>query len=282
MDNPAIHNYFLIYCKVTTKCSKFALQFVAMSKISFNIRRLRELKKLSQENLADELQITRARLGAYEEGRSAPPIEILIKLSDYFQVPIDIMVRNDLRKTDAATLMNIGNNRVLFPMIVDHENRDVIEVVTEKASAGYLNGYADPEYMEQLPSMQLPFTFTGKHRAFPVKGDSMPPVQTGDYIVGKYLEKPEEVVDGKTYILLTRNEGIVYKRLYKENLSTFTLHSDNVSYAPYALKTEDMLEIWEFVCCLKTSDKRGDEINMENMMELLRSMKVDIERLKKV
>jgi len=281
MDDPAIHNYFLFSCKVTTKCSNFVLQFVVMSKISFNIRRLRELKKLSQESLADELQITRARLGAYEEGRSAPPIEMLIKLSDYFQISLDLLLKTDLRKTDSATLMNIGNNRVLFPVMIDQENRDVIEVVTEKASAGYLNGYSDPEYMEQLPFMQLPFTFTGKHRAFPIKGDSMPPVNTGDYIVGKYLEKPEEVADGRTYILLTRNEGIVYKRLYKENLSTFTLHSDNVSYAPNSVKAEDVLEIWEFVCCLKTSDKKGGEINMENMMDLLRSMKVDIERLKK-
>ena len=84
-----------------------------MSKISFNIRRLRELKKLSQENLADELQITRARLGAYEEGRSAPPIEILIKLSEYFRISLDLLLKTDLRKTDSATLMNIGNNRVL-------------------------------------------------------------------------------------------------------------------------------------------------------------------------
>ncbi len=257
------------------------LQIVVMSKISFNIRHLRELKKLSQESLADELNITRARLGGWEEARNEPPIEMLIRISEYFHVSIDILVKADLRKTDLASLVKLGNNRVLFPMVIDQENRDVIEVITEKASAGYLNGYSDPEYMEKLPAMNLPFVFSGKHRAFPITGDSMPPVTKGDYIVGKYIEKLSEVADGKTYILLSKEEGIVYKRLYRKNKTTFELHSDNRSYPPYNIEAKSILEIWEFVCCLKTSDKKDDEINLENMMDLLRSLKVDIEQLKK-
>ena len=49
-------------------------------KLSENIKFLRGLKKLSQEDLAAALDITRSRLGAYEEGRNEPPIEILIRL----------------------------------------------------------------------------------------------------------------------------------------------------------------------------------------------------------
>ena len=159
-----------------------------MSKISFNIKHLRELRKLSQERLAEDLSITRARLGAYEEGRNEPPIEILIKLSEYFHIAIDALVKADLRKTDLQALMNIGKNRLLFPVIIDKKNNDQIEVVTVKASAGYLSGYADPEYMEKLPIMNLPFDFIGKHRSFPINGDSMPPLKTGDFVIGKFVE----------------------------------------------------------------------------------------------
>lgn len=257
------------------------LYFVAMSKISFNIRHLRELKKLSQEGLAEELSITRARLGAYEEARNEPPIEILIRLSEYFRISIDILVKADLRKTDINALLKIGDNRLLFPVILDKENKDRIEVVTAKASAGYLNGYADHEYVEKMPVMELPFTVTGKHRAFPIRGDSMPPLETGDYVVGKYVETLKQISDGKTYVLLTKDEGIVYKRIHKKSANIFELHSDNKSYQPYTVKAQDVLEIWEFVCCLKTSDKKEAEINMENMMKLLLSMKVEMEQLKK-
>lgn len=258
------------------------LYFVAMSKISFNIRFLRELKKLSQEQMADELNITRARLGAYEEGRNEPPIEILIRLSEYFHVAIDALVKADLRKTDIKGMLNIGNNRLLFPVIIDKENNDQIEVISVNASAGYLNGYADPEYIEKLPSMNLPFSFTGKHRSFPIKGDSMPPLITGDYVIGKYVESTNDIVNGKTYILLSKTEGIVYKRVYKkDNDQTLELNSDNKSYEPYNINLQDVLEIWEFVCCLKLSDKEEEEINLESVMKFLSSMKVEIERLKK-
>jgi len=121
-----------------------------MSKIAYNIRYLRDLKKLSQEALADDLKITRARLGAYEEVRNEPPIEILIKFSDYFHISIDALVRTDLRKTNLDSLIKIGNNRTLFPIMIDKENKDYIEVIPAKASAGYLNGYADPEFVEKI------------------------------------------------------------------------------------------------------------------------------------
>lgn len=252
-----------------------------MSKIAYNIRHLRELKKLSQEALSEELKITRARLGAYEESRNEPPIEILIRLSDYFRISVDALIKADLRKTDVNSLMKIGENRLLFPVILDKENNDRIEVVTGKASAGYLNGYADPEYIEKLPFMELPFKITGKHRTFPVKGDSMPPLGTGDYVVGKYLESSKNISDGKTYILLTTTDGIVYKRVKRKSQALLELHSDNKIYKPYVLKTQDVIEIWEFVCCLKLSDKKPEEINIENMMNLLLSMKIELEQIKK-
>jgi transcriptional regulator with XRE-family HTH domain len=252
-----------------------------MSKISFNIRHLRELKKLSQEGLADELKITRARLGAYEEARNEPPIEILIKLSEYFQISIDALVKSDLRKTDINAFMKIGENRVLFPIVIDRENRDRIEVINQKASAGYLNGYSDPEYIGKLPFMELPFVVTGKHRTFPIKGDSMPPLASGDYVVGRYIESIREVIDGRTYILLTKNEGIVYKRIYKKLKGSIELHSDNKSYLSYTMDNREILEIWEFVCSLKISDKKEEDINVESMMKLLLSMKVELERINK-
>lgn len=250
-----------------------------MSIIAANIRHLRTLKKLTQETIADDLDITRSRLGAYEESRNEPPIEMLIKFADYFQVSVDILIRVDLRKTDINTLMEMGNNRLLFPIVIDKENKDRIEVITAKASAGYLNGYSDPEFIENMPFMELPFEVIGKHRSFPVKGDSMPPLTTGDFVVGKYIESMEEVSDGKTYILLTKEDGIVYKRLYKKP-DFFELHSDNKMYLPYKIKATDILEVWEFVCCLKTSDKK-EEINLESMMKLLLSMQVEIQQLKK-
>jgi len=205
---------------------------MTITKIAKNIRILRDMKTLSQEQLAEALGINRSRLGAYEEGRNEPPIDLLIKIASFFQISIDALIRGDLSKTDPEALMKIGKNRILFPVLIDKDNNDVIEVVPIKACAGYLNGYADPQFVEELPVMNLPFKIVGKHRAFAIKGDSMPPLKDGAMIVGKYLESLDEVKDGQTYIVLTKEDGLVYNRLNRtgKNAEQFDFYSDNTSY----------------------------------------------------
>jgi transcriptional regulator with XRE-family HTH domain len=251
-----------------------------MSKIANNIKHLRSLKKWSQGQLADEVELSRARIGSYEEGRAEPSIEVMIRLSNIFHIGIDALVKSNLSGLKDIQLMRVAENRLLFPIMVDANNNDLVEVVTAKASAGYLNGYSDPEYVEKLPNMNLPFKITGKHRAFPIKGDSMPPLKDGSFVVGKFVESLSAIHDGTTYILITKEEGIVYKRLYKKG-NMLELHSDNKVYSPYQVMTSEVLEIWQFVCTLNVSDKKEEELNLDSIMDMLRSMRVEIEQLKK-
>ena len=250
-----------------------------MSKISNNIKHLRSLKGWSQQQLAEKLNITRARIGSYEEERADPPVDILIRLSTMFHVAIDALLKCDLSKVDSHALMKVGQNRILFPIMVDANNNDLVEVVTARASAGYLNGYSDPEYFENLPNMNLPFRITGKHRAFPIKGDSMPPLQDGSYVVGKFVESIKDINNGSTYVLVTKEEGIVYKRIHKKG-NFLELHSDNKNYEPYSVHVADVLEVWQFVCTLNVSDKKEEELNLESIMNMLKSMRVEMESLK--
>ena len=250
-----------------------------MSKIAKNIRILRELKKLSQEQLAEEFKITRSRLGGWEEGRNAPPIEILIMLSDFFHISLDALIKGDLSKTNPESLMKIGKNRILFPITVDKENNDLIELVPVKAMAGYLNGYGDPEFIEKLPTMNLPFKIIGKHRAFTIKGDSMPPFKDGSVAVGKFVESFNEIKDGNTYIVLTKDDGIVYKRLYRENPkanNVFEFRSDNTTYSPYSVKGDNILEVWGYVCSLNVGEYQPPTLNMDSVIKFLKSVGVEL------
>ncbi len=49
--------------------------------IAKNLRHLRNLKGLTQEQFADDLKVSRSRIGSYEEGRPEPSIETLIEIS---------------------------------------------------------------------------------------------------------------------------------------------------------------------------------------------------------
>lgn len=249
-----------------------------MTKIGKNIKVLRGLKNLSQEQLSEELKINRSRLGAYEEGRNEPPLDLIIGIAGFFQISIDALIRGDLSKTDPEALMKIGKNRILFPVLIDKDNNDIVEVVPIKASAGYVTGYSDPQFIQDLPIMNLPFKIVGKHRAFGIKGDSMPPLKEGAIVVGRYVESLDEIKDGQTYVVLTKNDGLVYKRLYREKKKSigFEFHSDNTYYQPYSIPSEDILEVWSFVCSLNIGEFKPQDINIDSMIKFLQSFRVEM------
>lgn len=254
-----------------------------MGKLAQNIKHLRTLRGLTQEQFSIELDITKSRVGSYEEGRSEPPISTLIQLSDFFKIPIDALVKNDLSLSDTDTFIDIGNQRVLFPIRVDENNNDVIEVVTQEASAGYLQGYSDTEYIANLPIMSLNFLPTGKHRAFPIKGDSMHPwVKNGDVVVGEYMENPKMVKNNRCYIILTKEDGLVYKRVFTNKMDEgyLTLSSDNKVYQPYLIHLSEILEIWEFKLNLCIGQYDEDEINPVSILNLMRSVGIELKDLK--
>ena len=255
-----------------------------MKNIQANIKHLRSLKKMSQERFADEIKWSRSMVGSYEEGRSEPPIDRLIDLSNYFQIPIDILVKNDLRHAKDTSFIEIGNQRVLFPVTVNEDNEDLIEIVPAKASAGYLAGYADPEYIEQLQKIKLPFLPTGTHRAFPIKGDSMLPVKDGSFIVARYVEDLSDVKNGRTYVVLTKNDGLVYKRVYNqaEQEQTLRLSSDNKIYEPYEVPIQEVLELWEFTCCINTQEYDEKELKLSSIMRMFQELKVELEAVQKM
>ena len=252
-----------------------------MKIISKNIRHLRRLKGLTQEVLAEDLNVTRSRISSYEENRSAPTIEMLIKLSDYFKVPIDILLRNDLTKAKHSSFIEIGNQRVLFPISVDDDNNNLIEVIPVKASAGYLAGYDDPEYIEQLEKIKLPFLPTGKHRAFPIKGDSMSPMKEGSFVVGRFIEDRTEIISGRTYVLITLNDGMVYKRVYNQinQNNSLLLVSDNKNYKAFEVSIDEVLELWEFTCSINTQEYTKEELKISSILNMFNDLGVELKAL---
>ncbi len=251
-----------------------------MSVFSENLRLLRNRTGLSQKRVAEELIITRERLAKYEDGRSEPPFEVLKRLAKYYHVSIDLLLSIDLAKVSFESLLKMEDNRLLLPITVDKQGNDTIEVIPHTAKAGYLTGYSDPEFIENLQHISLPFLGTGKYRAFPVEGDSMPPHKEGSFIVGRYVEKLGDVLDGRTYILLTRNHGIVYKRLNRNGKNELVLHSDNSFYKPFEIKASEILEIWEYASSIATKEFVPDDLGAANVTAMFTELKREIASLR--
>lgn len=254
-----------------------------MNFLSNNIKHIRTLKGLTQEQFAEDLKVSRSRISSYEENRAIPPIDFLVQLSDYFNIPIDILIKNNLSSAKDASFIEVGNRRILFPITINGADEDLIEIVPIEASAGYLQGYADPEYIEHLAKIKLPFLPTGTHRAFPIKGDSMLPVKSGSYIVAKFIEDIRDIKNGRTYIVLSRSEGMVYKRVFKklEEHNMLLMVSDNKKYDPYYLPAEDVLEIWEFTCSINTQEYDEHELKISSIASMLTQLGIELKELEK-
>ena len=250
-----------------------------MSILSDNMRFLRAKQKFSQQKIADTLFITRGRFAKYEDGSSEPPIEILMRISKYFSVSIDLLVGVDLRKYPLEEMLNLPDNRILVPITVDTSGNNQIEIIPQKASMGYLNGYSDPDYIESLQTISLPFLRNGKYRAFPASGDSMPPYKDGTYIVGKYVENLADLKTDKTYVFITINDGIIYKRFQFHEGNFICVKSDNNFYEPLKIPLLEIKEIWEFACSINTEEFDADEFSGQNIKGLFLELKQDIKRI---
>ncbi|MHA4808756.1 XRE family transcriptional regulator [Flavitalea flava] len=211
-----------------------------MSVAGQNLKYLRKLRGWTQEEFAAKLGIKRSLLGAYEEERAEPRIEVLEVVGDLFKLTLDELLRKELSDSKGSYL---SKRRAQKMISASNE----IQLVPVKAAAGYLAGYADPEFLDELNTFTLPMLAPGNYRAFEIVGDSMLPTTSGSVIVGEKVDDLEEVKNNQTYVLVSRNEGIVYKRVMKNNKtrSKFTLVSDNTAYQPYNVNADDVIEVWK-------------------------------------
>jgi transcriptional regulator with XRE-family HTH domain len=262
-----------------------------MTFINENIKFLRKKQGLTQEQFSQKIGIKRSLLGAYEEGRAEPGYENLVKMATTFQVSIDHLITNDFRSN--PTPAETGKSSVdkdgfkVLAITVDKNDNENIELVPQKAAAGYLNGFADPQYIEALPKFQLPILKSGTFRAFEIVGDSMLPLQSGSIVIGKYTEYLSDIKNGKTYVLVTKQEGVVYKRVfnYLSDHGKIHLVSDNKSYSAYNVNPDDVLEIWEakaYISIQFPDPKDAEELSLEKLTGIVLDLQQEVIKLKNV
>jgi len=254
-------------------------------KLHKNLKFLRTEMGLTQSELSEKLGLQRTMISAYEDGRSEPKLSTLSILSETFHVSIDELLYHDIQEKGRKPLQN--KDIKILTIAVDENDRENITMVGQKASAGYLNGFADPEYMESLPQFHLPNLSSNKtYRAFEISGDSMLPLVSGTLIIGAYVEQLKELKSGNTYVLVTSSEGVVYKRVfnYLEENGKLYLVSDNQQYKPYEIKGEDVMEIWEARAFISTDfPNPKDKVKpatLEDISEMIMELRKDIIKLR--
>lgn len=233
---------------------------IIMNYFGKNIKLLRKRKKRTQNEVAAALDIKRTTVNALENCISQPTVVHLQLFSKYFGIAIDTLININMEQLSESQFTDLkngfdvfirGTNLRVIATTVDNKNNDNIELVNEKAKAGYVNCFADPEYIEKLPVFQLPFlSKNNKYRAFTIAGDSMLPIAEGSIVIGEFVQDFYDIKNKEPYIIVTREEGIVFKIVennIRENKS-LNMISLNTDFKPYNMSINEVTEAWKFVC----------------------------------
>ena len=259
-----------------------------------NIKFLRNQKNKSQEELAEILGMGRAKLNSYENGiRSNMPNEDLIVVADYFKISIDALLKHDLSKIGEFKLKQLqsgndvfitGSKLRILATTVDSNNVDNIEVVPIKARAGYTMGFFDPSYIESLPKFQLPIITSRekKYRMFQIEGDSMLPIPDKSYVLAEYVENWIEMKDEYAYIILTKNDGIVFKIAFNQikKKRNLLLRSLNPQFKDYEVNISEVQEVWKFVSYISNQLPEGG-LTLDKIGSILKDVQSEVLKIKR-
>lgn len=201
--------------------------------------RLKELRNkagLKQSELGEKVGVSASTIGMYEQGRRSPDREMLIKLSNVFNVTLDYLVDNNNINTDDTDLFNLKGDVRFLKKVKDS---DMIKIPVLGAIRAGLPLYADEniidyEYVHQEELVMGEETFF-----LEVKGDSMinARILDGDRVrirKQSYLEN-----NGDIMAVRVNGDEATLKRVYRQQ-NGLVLQSENPKYAPMFFSKEDV------------------------------------------
>ena len=193
-----------------------------MYSIGDKIAYLRKKMGLKQEELAEELDISRQSLLNYETEKRQIPIDILSKIASFFKIPIEAFFLDDY---DEFKEIKQNNNTIKIPII-------------SKVSAG-LGIYGRNEILDWLEVSKS----IAKNATFAtfIDGDSMEPKIHDDDLV--LVQEVSMLDSGEIGIFFLNNDVYCKKFQYNEFTKEIILKSINQKYKPKEVTSDDDFRI---------------------------------------
>lgn len=172
-----------------------------MSHVGNNIKKLRKVKGMSQQAFGDVFNLTRGNISSYEEMRAEPKIEIVLKIANYFGIPVQHLIERNLSVNEIlnfndyfqANVPVIGNKRFLQIPFLERE-------VVLEASA-YFSKF------NELPIIEFPLQSRNRFIAIEFS-DAIP--APSDFVVGSHVILFFEEVDLESLHTLDNAFGLYF------------------------------------------------------------------------
>ena len=165
-----------------------------MTKIGKNIKKIRNIKGLSQQAFADLFQLTRGNISSYEEFRAEPKIETLSRIANYFSIPLTNLIEKELSVNE---LLHYNT-----ALVVETEKLKVTQQLTQVPYIPilYINDYIaqfmSEAFLNALPQLTVPSNSKFK-------------------LIAIEMENQENLPNGFDY---KNGDILIYERVVKENV----------------------------------------------------------------
>ncbi|GAA4273895.1 helix-turn-helix transcriptional regulator [Aquimarina gracilis] len=233
-----------------------------MSFFGKNIKKIRGVKGLSQQAFAELFDLKRGTLGAYEEGRSEPKIETIIKIANHFSIQIDNLLTHELTVNE---LLKFKGDLTTYAEDVKREQFATIPCITENSSSDYITFFDKEGFIKELPALQLPLNPTKEFRGYTVTNLEMTSHDKGfypkDVVIGEKV--PSTVIkklNNGTLVFVLVDNKLIFRRLYITK-SNVVLRADHKNIEDEEYPISDVKELWRvrYVFCRRIPEF-GDHV----------------------
>ncbi|MFL5772885.1 MAG: S24 family peptidase [Flavisolibacter sp.] len=219
-----------------------------------NIKEIRQLHNLTQQEFADLLGITRELVNKMEKGKTgvSKATSALVK-----QFLHERKSENNSQNIEDVEFFGIPRKPAMPYHLQRREQKNQalefqVELVGIKAQAGYVKGYEQVDYMDKLEKYSLPPGVNpagAVWRYFEIDGDSMEPtLSAGDVVLATMVPSEDwhDIRNFCVYIIHTSDQLLI-KRIYRKSDTEWVLISDNEETNPQViLQVADVKQLWLF------------------------------------
>jgi len=215
------------------------------------------------QSIKKDKKLTNANIGGII-GMSADAFRMAIKRESLSELE-----KNEIEKYFESSEKIEKQKVEKQPELYISENVMNVPLVTQYAYAGYMNGFNDPTYIEELP--KIPFLVEKEHKGeyicFEVKGDSMDDGTHDSYLerdillcrnVRKDFWKSKLHINKWDFVIVHKDNGICVKRIIKHDVEKgiITCHSLNDYYEDFDMDLRDVTKIFNIVDIQRKRNRR--------------------------
>ena len=169
-----------------------------MTQIGKNLKKIRNVKGLSQQAFAVLFDLTRGNISSYEESRAEPKIEVTMKIANFFSIPLADLIEKDLSVNE---LLHYNTRFVIETEKLKASPRlATIPFVSASYIGDYIQRHDDDAFLQQLPSLTVPCN---------VKSD----------IIAIEIQEPNTLPAGFDF---RAGDILIFEQVTKENIHRLT------------------------------------------------------------